>query len=46
VTVTRKMTVFVQYFTASVDEAGVLHFHPDIYGRDATLAAALPPVDN
>lgn len=46
VRVTRKMTVFVQYFTASVDEAGVLHFLPDLYGSDATLAAALQPVAN
>jgi murein L,D-transpeptidase YcbB/YkuD len=41
VNVTEPLTVYVQYFTASVDEAGVLHFHPDLYRRDAALAAAL-----
>ncbi len=46
VNLTRPVTVFVQYFTASVDEAGVLHFHPDLYRRDAALAAALAPATN
>jgi len=41
VNVTHPLAVYVQYFTASVDEAGVVHFHPDLYRRDATLAAAL-----
>lgn len=41
VNVTQPVAVFVQYFTASVDESGVLNFHPDLYRRDAALAAAL-----
>ena len=46
VNLTRPVTVFVHYFTASVDEDGVLHFHPDLYGRDGALAAALAPATN
>jgi murein L,D-transpeptidase YcbB/YkuD len=43
VNVTRPLTVFVQYVTASVDEAGVLHFHPDLYRHDDALTTALTP---
>jgi murein L,D-transpeptidase YcbB/YkuD len=46
VKVTRPVTVFIQYFTASVDEAGVLRFHPDLYRQDAALTAALTPRSN
>ena len=46
VSLTRPITVFVQYFTANVDEAGVLHFHPDLYRRDGALAKALAPATN
>ena len=46
VTLTRPVTVFVLYFTASVDSAGVVHFRRDIYGRDPALAAALAPPGN
>lgn len=46
VNLARPVSVFVHYITASVDDAGVLHFHPDIYQRDAVLAAALPPARN
>jgi murein L,D-transpeptidase YcbB/YkuD len=46
VDLTETVTVFVQYFTASVDEAGKVQFRRDIYGRDAALAAALEPPNN
>lgn len=32
---TTPVPVFLEYYTASVDEAGVTHFHPDIYSYDA-----------
>ena len=41
VSVTRPLTVFIQYFTASVDERGTVNFHPDLYLRDQALIAAL-----
>ncbi|HRE88596.1 MAG TPA: L,D-transpeptidase family protein [Myxococcota bacterium] len=30
--------VFLEYYTASVDDAGLVRFHPDIYAYDAALA--------
>lgn len=30
--------VFLEYYTASVDDVGVVRFHPDIYAYDAALA--------
>lgn len=33
------LPVYLVYLTAWVDEAGVLQFRPDVYGRDALLAA-------
>ena len=33
--------VYFTYFTAWVDDQNVVQFRPDIYGRDAALAAAL-----
>lgn len=43
----RPLPVHIVYFTAWVDESGTVHFHDDVYGHDAKLAAALaeePPV--
>jgi murein L,D-transpeptidase YcbB/YkuD len=37
----RPVAVIIQYWTASVDEVGVLHFYRDVYRRDAALLAAL-----
>ena len=37
----RPVPVFVLYWTAWVAEDGVLHFRPDVYGRDADILAAL-----
>jgi L,D-transpeptidase YcbB len=37
----KPMEVVIQYWTASVDEVGVLHFYRDVYGRDAALLRAL-----
>jgi murein L,D-transpeptidase YcbB/YkuD len=37
----RPVEVIIQYWTASVDEAGVLHFYRDVYVRDAALRSAL-----
>lgn len=34
--------VFLEYYTASVDDAGVVRFHPDIYAYDAALARTTP----
>jgi len=36
----RPMPIVINYATAWVDGKGVLQFRPDIYGRDAALAAA------
>lgn len=43
VPLTRPVEVLIQYWTASVDEKGVLHFYRDVYGRDAAVLAALGP---
>ncbi len=37
----RRLPVLVEYRTAWVDEAGVVHFRPDVYGLDRRLDAAL-----
>jgi len=37
----KPVPVFVLYWTAAVDQDGRLHFHKDVYGRDAALLAAL-----
>ena len=37
----RRVPVLVEYRTAWVDEAGTVHFRPDVYGLDRRLAAAL-----
>ena len=46
VPIARPMVVYVLYATTTVDGAGTVHFHPDIYGHDATLerVLGLPPV--
>lgn len=41
VTLSTPVPVHNTYFTARVDEAGVVHLHPDIYGMDARVASAL-----
>jgi murein L,D-transpeptidase YcbB/YkuD len=41
VNLTAKIPVHVNYLTAWVDEAGVVHFRPDVYGRDKPLIEAL-----
>ena len=38
VTLKTKVPVFIVYFTAWVDNAGVLNFRKDIYDNDARLA--------
>ena len=41
-TLAHPVPVFLEYYTASVDEAGAVWFHPDIYGYDAeTLSPAV-----
>lgn len=37
----RPVSVFVLYWTASVDHRGELHFYRDVYDRDATVLAEL-----
>jgi murein L,D-transpeptidase YcbB/YkuD len=37
----RKLPVLVEYRTAWVDDAGVVHFRPDVYGLDRRLDEAL-----
>jgi murein L,D-transpeptidase YcbB/YkuD len=37
----RPVLVIVQYWTASADEQGALHFYRDVYGRDEDLLRAL-----
>jgi murein L,D-transpeptidase YcbB/YkuD len=37
----RPEPVFVVYLTAWADEAGTLHFRPDVYGRDPVLCRAV-----
>ncbi len=41
VDLTEPLPVFVVYWTAEVDDVGVIHFYDDIYERDATLLRAL-----
>ena len=41
VTLTTPVPVHVTYFTASVDDAGKLHWHGDLYGQDGRVASAL-----
>ena len=36
-----KIDIHLLYWTAWVDDSGILHFRDDIYGRDLPLAAAL-----
>ena len=36
-----KVDIHLLYWTAWVDDSGILHFRDDIYGRDLPLAAAL-----
>lgn len=38
-----EMPVTIAYWTAFVDDDGTIEFRPDIYGRDAPLAATLMP---
>ncbi|TNF29409.1 MAG: hypothetical protein EP329_15810, partial [Deltaproteobacteria bacterium] len=33
--------IFIEYYTASVDDDGLVHFHPDIYDYDAATLKAL-----
>jgi murein L,D-transpeptidase YcbB/YkuD len=40
----RPVHVMIVYSTAGIGEDGALHFYPDIYGHDTTLAAALTNV--
>jgi len=40
----RPVPVYVLYLTAFVDEAGVVNFRNDVYGRDAPIARALGPI--
>lgn len=35
------LPVLVAYWTAEVDDLGVIHFYDDIYGRDATILKSL-----
>ncbi len=37
VTLPKKVQVYLVYFTAWVDDAGELHFRPDLYGHDKAL---------
>ncbi|GHD10156.1 murein L,D-transpeptidase [Tianweitania populi] len=39
--VTRKIPVYVAYFTAWPNQAGEVHYSPDVYDRDAKVLAAL-----
>jgi murein L,D-transpeptidase YcbB/YkuD len=41
----KPVDVFVLYWTAAVDADGALHFHRDVYDRDAAVLRALdaPP---
>ena len=41
VPVKRRVPVMLLYFTAEVDEDGTVRFHPDLYGRDPGVLAAL-----
>ena len=46
VPIARPLSVFVVYATATADASGVVSFHRDLYGHDATLERVLgfPPV--
>jgi murein L,D-transpeptidase YcbB/YkuD len=37
----KTMPVYVLYWTAWVDDGGLVHFRDDVYGRDADLDHAL-----
>jgi murein L,D-transpeptidase YcbB/YkuD len=39
----RPVAVMIQYWTASADEKGTLHFYPDVYGRDPAVLSGLGP---
>ena len=41
VTLKKAIPVYVVYFTAWVDKAGLLNFRKDIYGHDAKMSAKL-----
>ncbi|MGE0699421.1 MAG: murein L,D-transpeptidase [Hyphomicrobiaceae bacterium] len=41
VTLEKNVPVHIVYFTATVDEAGKLHSHADVYGMDSRVASAL-----
>lgn len=41
ITLRTTIPVHITYFTATVDDAGKLHTHPDIYGQDGRVATAL-----
>ena len=41
VTLDKTVPVHIVYFTATVDETGKLHTHPDVYGLDSRVASAL-----
>jgi len=40
-TLKNKIPVYIGYFTAWVDDDGLVNFHKDIYGRDNALANLL-----
>jgi len=42
---TRPMPTYLAYWTAWVDNRGIMHFRDDVYGRDARLEAALDGAD-
>jgi len=39
-----EIPVFLEYYTASVDESGAIWFHPDVYGYDAEIFHPEPPL--
>ncbi|TKT79181.1 L,D-transpeptidase family protein [Aquamicrobium sp. LC103] len=41
-----KVPVYVAYFTAWPDAAGEVHYHHDVYGRDAKVLEALAKVES
>lgn len=41
ITLEKPVPVHLTYFTATVDDAGVLHTHGDLYGMDSRVASAL-----
>lgn len=44
-TIEHPVPIFLEYYTASVDEAGVVYFHPDIYGYDTPFVASVASED-